>query len=316
MGHMTVTREELERAIDEIRAQTADPRAGLYGPGSMAWTIDRELTLFLAGGRAALLQLAHPFVAHAVDQHSATRTDPLGRFQRTFQHVYAMTFGDLEHAIASARRIHAVHRRIYGTIDTAVGPFEAGSRYEANDESALFWVHATLVDSAARVFEAVVRPLTSDERERYLRESHRFARLFGIPAALLPPSWDAFTAYNERMWSDLRVSEPAREIAHFLLHPPMPWLAPIAGWYRVMTAGLMPPPLRAPFELAFGTREQRLFKASLATLRATHGALPARLRHAPAYTRALRRVAGDAPPSRLDRWVEGWLERALTASAR
>src|SRR5258706_10449611 len=91
--HMTVTRADLESHIEHLRAEVKDPKAGIYGPGSISWTIGKEAILFLGGGRAALLQLAHPAVAHAVDQHSATRNDPLGPFQRTFDNVFAMVSG-------------------------------------------------------------------------------------------------------------------------------------------------------------------------------------------------------------------------------
>src|SRR6185369_14287653 len=114
---------DLERHIERLRAEVTDPCAGIYGPGSMAWTIYKEAVLFVAGGKAALLQLAHPAVAHAVDQHSATRHDPLGRFQRTFDNVWAMVFGDLDSAIGHARRVHAIHSRIAGEIREDVGAF-------------------------------------------------------------------------------------------------------------------------------------------------------------------------------------------------
>src|SRR5688572_13970008 len=89
-----VTRDQLEESLAELRAQVADPRAGILGPDSIAWRIGSDLGLFLGGGRAVLLQLAHPAVAYAIDQHSHTRTDVAGRFQRTFRNVFAMVFGD------------------------------------------------------------------------------------------------------------------------------------------------------------------------------------------------------------------------------
>ena len=135
---MRVTRQHLEATLAELRREVSDPRLGLWGPGTISWRINRELMVFLAGGRAALLQLAHPFVAHAVDQHSATRHDPLGRFERTFRHVFAMSFGDLDHAIASARRVHAIHERIFGEVPETVGAITAGTPYRANDHDAPF----------------------------------------------------------------------------------------------------------------------------------------------------------------------------------
>ena len=77
---MTVSRSDLERLLERLRRGTRDPRAGVFGPDSMLWHVNRESIAFMGGGRAALLQLAHPYVAHAIEQHSNTRTDLLGRF--------------------------------------------------------------------------------------------------------------------------------------------------------------------------------------------------------------------------------------------
>lgn len=155
---MAVARDDLEAMLGELRAEVTDPRAGLYGPASVSWRVNREAVILLGGGRAALLQLAHPFVAHAIDQHSATRADPIGRFRRTFQHVFAMVFGDLEHAEEHARRVFTIHERIRGAIGEHVGRYGRGDRYLANDEAALFWVQATLVDTALLVYEEFVSP--------------------------------------------------------------------------------------------------------------------------------------------------------------
>jgi uncharacterized protein (DUF2236 family) len=308
---MSVSRADLEQLVAELRAEVEDPRAGIFGPGSVNWKIGREAICFLAGGRAALLQLAHPFVAHAVDQHSHTRTDPLGRFVRTFANVFAMVFGDLDHAIASARRVHAVHERVTGTIPEAIGDLAAGSAYLANDEAALLWVHATLIDGALTAYELVLGRLPEAERARYYEECRRFGALFGIPAAAHPPTLAAFEAYNARMFARLRVAAPAREMAGFLLHPRAPHLRPAFAWYRVVTAGLLPAPVRAQYGLSFGRAERALFATSLASLRRIYPRLPAAVRQAPAYRDAVRRLAGlpgrDPTGERLERWILGAL---------
>src|SRR3954465_5488285 len=100
---MTVTTDDFEARIAEVVRNVRDPRAGIYGPASISWRVNREAVIMLGGGRAALLQLAHPYVAYAVDQHSKTRNDPIGRFKRTFENVFAMVFGDLDSAVACAR---------------------------------------------------------------------------------------------------------------------------------------------------------------------------------------------------------------------
>ena len=61
--------------------------AGLFGPGSLTWRVNREGVLLLGGGRALLLQVAHPLVAAGVAQHSNYREDPFGRLYRTLDTV-------------------------------------------------------------------------------------------------------------------------------------------------------------------------------------------------------------------------------------
>src|SRR5689334_924314 len=109
-----VSRTQLERRVADACAQVSDPNAGLFGPGSKMWEINREAIIFLGAGRAALLQLAHPWVAYGVEHHSLTRTDPCGRFQRTFKHVFAMTYGDLDAVKKAAYDVHAIHNHIVG----------------------------------------------------------------------------------------------------------------------------------------------------------------------------------------------------------
>ncbi len=303
---MTVSREDLEAMIGALRSEVSDPRAGMYGPGSVSWRVNREAVILLGGGRAALLQLAHPFVAHAIDQHSATQSDPIGRFRRTFQNVFAMVFGDLDHAIDSARRVHAVHQKIRGAIDQHVGPFARGDRYQANDEDALFWVHATLVDTALSIYSLVLGPLGAEEEERYYQESRRFARLFGIPDDVMPDDRAGFSRYMERMLGSgiITVSRPALEMRRFLFQPPRKVHTPLAAWYRTFTTGLMPPSLRAPFELPFGPLERSIYRSSLPALRLAHRALPRRLRYFPDYVEAERRVRGREPRDRVGRALE------------
>ena len=47
------------------------PDHGLFGPESVTWRVNRESVLLLGGGRALLLQVAHPSVAAGVAQGGA-----------------------------------------------------------------------------------------------------------------------------------------------------------------------------------------------------------------------------------------------------
>src|SRR5215472_2712353 len=104
-----VSRADSETLLTAIGRATPDPRAGIFGPQSMSWRIHRESALFLGAARAMLLQLAHPWVATAIEQHSSVMTRPIARFHNTFRIMFAMLFGSLHQAVAASRHLHTVH---------------------------------------------------------------------------------------------------------------------------------------------------------------------------------------------------------------
>jgi len=297
-----VTRESLRRELDSLRQPGLEPRAGFFGPDSALWTLGRESVAFLGAGRAALLQLAHPWVAHAIDQHSRTRNDPLGRLRATFRFVLTMAFGSTEQAVDAAWTVHAIHRRVTGRLpDDALRGRRGSRHYMANEVDAMVWVHATLAETSVLLHELVLGPLDDGFKAAYYRDSKRFARLFGIPDEALPPDWAAFMRYNERMWGSpvLSVDAVARELGDFLfrVHPA---LSPLLARYRLFTAMLMPPRLRRAFELPPDTpANRRRYRRMLWGLRKTWPRLPARLQYLPVYFEALRRIQGRSGPDRL-----------------
>jgi uncharacterized protein (DUF2236 family) len=101
--------EALERELNLVRSAAAGSLAGIFGPRSMTWRVNREAAIFLGAGRALLLQLAHPWIAAAIEQHSDTFANPIGRFHRTFSTVFTMVFGTLEQSLAAARLLHRRH---------------------------------------------------------------------------------------------------------------------------------------------------------------------------------------------------------------
>jgi uncharacterized protein (DUF2236 family) len=298
----TVSIEDLEKELAGVRAGTADSVAGIFGPRSLTWQIDREAVVFLGAGRALLLQLAHPWVAAAIEQHSHAFADPIGRFHRTFGVVFAMVFGDLAESLTAARHLHRRHATITGTLPSAAGPFAAGSTYFANSVPALRWVWATLIDTALLAYELALPPLSPDERNQYYLESRFFAAFFGIPQACLPPNWTSFSAYvDDMVHSDtLTVTPTARTLAHRLLDGRDVWF-PIPASYKALTARMMPPALRDAFGLPFDEAEQRAAGRLVAWLKRVHPLLPARLRSVGPYHEARGRVAGKVRPDHLTR---------------
>jgi uncharacterized protein (DUF2236 family) len=307
----SVTEADLARELSMVRTAAAGRPGGVFGPGSMVWRIDRGAAVFLGAGRALLLQLAHPWVAAAIAEHSRTLRDPIGRFHRTFGVVFTMVFGTTDEAIDAARRLYRRHSAITGILDESAGAFPAGSPYQANDIAALRWVFATLADSAIVAFELVNPPLSAAERERYYSEFPLFAAFFGIPKTALPPSWPAFADYCEQMAGSnvLAVGSAAQTIAAALFAGAGTWLrSPF--WYRALTAGLLPERLRDDFGLPYGPAEQRAAGRALAVLRFLYPRIPARLRYVAPYHEACARLAGRPQPAALTRLLNRfWIGR-------
>ena len=90
---------------------------GLYPEDSITRRVNRENVLLLGGGRALLMQLAHPKVAAGVDEHSDFRTHPVRRLRRTVRMTMAIVFGDLKTAEAAAQSVNRVHGRVRGEKD-------------------------------------------------------------------------------------------------------------------------------------------------------------------------------------------------------
>lgn len=302
-----VSESDLEAALDLVRARAAGSVEGIFGPASITWRIDREAIIFLGAGRALLLQLAHPWVAAAVAEHSRTFDDPIGRFHRTFDVVFTMVFGSLDKAIAAARRLHQRHGTIVGRLPEAIGPFESGSSYRANEVAALRWVHATLVETAVIVHDMILPPFSVEERELYWAESRLFGALFGLTSADLPADWKSFAAYTAAMMQSdtLSVSTAAREVAGQIFAGGRPWLRP-PRWYRVLSAQLLPDRLRAGFGFAFDEGDKKAAERALARIRRIYPKIPPRLRYVGPYQEAQGRLQGKP---HLD-WATRCLNRA------
>jgi uncharacterized protein (DUF2236 family) len=243
---------------------------GLFAPDSVTWRINREAVLMLGGGRALLMQLAHPSVAAGVAEHSDFRQRPVHRLKRTLDLTLALTFGTRREALDAVRQINLVHQGVHG----------AG--YSAADPRLLLWVQATLIDSAVASYRAFVGPLPAADEEAYFQEGKLIGGLLGLARARYPASLGHFRRYVEEMLEgdELRVDARARELAGAVLRPPLP-LVPVAAYrpLEVVTAGLLPARLRADYGLRWGAAERTAFQAMRGCVRPLVGLLPSRLRY-------------------------------------
>jgi uncharacterized protein (DUF2236 family) len=267
------------------------PDHGLFGPESVTWRVNRESVLLLGGGRALLLQVAHPSVGAGVEQHSGYREDPWGRLWRTLDVTGRIVFGDDATSAAASRRLQHVHRFVRGTV---VAGRTAGARYDATDHDLLLWVWATLVEGALLMYTRYVRPLPVAGVEAYYAEQKRFLAACGAPAAVAPETYADFTAWFDRMLDEvLEVTPAARDVADAVLHPrdlPLPLRHVFEQSVGLVTTGLLPPQTRAAYGLDWSPTRERVLGASTAFVRRVLPALPSLLREMPSARAAGRRL--------------------------
>jgi uncharacterized protein (DUF2236 family) len=259
-----LTGPDLERLRAALQRNRVDPRRSLYGPGSVTWRVNREAVLLLGGGRALLMQVAHPLVAAGVAAHSHFEQEPLTRLWRTLQLSLTTVFGDAASALRAVQTIERVHDRVHGRLAASAGPFKKGTPYNAHDPRLLFWVHATLVASALLVYEQFVAPLSGAERRTYYEESKIGARLFRIPARHIPRTLGDFEEYLAAMVNGdvLAVSADSRKIAASILSPPLPiGLRQAFQSASLFTIGLLPAPLRERYGFEWSPGRETVIRA-------------------------------------------------------
>jgi uncharacterized protein (DUF2236 family) len=233
-------------------------RPGLFEDDSITRRVNRENILLLGGGRALLMQLAHPKVAAGVHEHSDFRSHPIRRLRRTIRMTMAIVFGDRETALGAARAVNQVHAKVRGT------------GYRALDPDLLLWVHATLADTALVTYETFVQRLEAREREEFYGEFKLLGELLGIPRERFPDKYADFEAYLDQMMSidgPVRVDGRALELAARIMRPPLRLLpGPAMLPLNVVTTGLLPRGLREQYRLPWGPGEQRMYRLTVTVL--------------------------------------------------
>ena len=254
---------------------------GLCGPDSISWEVIGEVTAFVGGIRALLIQAAHPEVVAGVEDHSRYQSDPLGRLTRTSLYVTETTYGAMPEVEQAVDLVRRAHRPVEGTS-------ERGRPYTADTPELAAWVHNALTDSFLVAFQTYgPRRLSTEEADRFVVEQTRIGAL--LDADPMPT-----TAAGLSQW--------------IATHPA---LAPTVGQGNAIDF-LTDPPLTLPVKLGY----KALLSAAVETvperLRTIIGveadgdivghrairALRWALGSSPAWHISLIRTGADIPPGR------------------
>ena len=225
----------------------------LFPPGSPIRTVWGHPAVLLGGGRALLLQIAHPGVARGVLEHSDFADDPFGRLQRTLAAIDRVVWGSRDEAEETAARLRSRHELV------------RGEGYDATDPALVLWVHATLVDTALRMHAQWVGPVPAPLADAFYGEAVQVGELFGAPRAVQPPDLVAFRAYMRAMVDELgpAIDDEQRRLAHRVLHPSVPIAAdPLVLVGRLLTVGQLPRPVRDGFRLHWDLPREAALQAT------------------------------------------------------
>lgn len=264
----------------KVAAYTAPMAEGLFPDDSMIRRLGGEGILLAGGGRALLMQLAHPKVAQGVAEHSDFGTDPLERLKGTLEYVVTVVFGTEDEVRLISRIVHGMHKKV------------TGPGYAANDPELLTWVNATLFDTATRLADDVLGPFSEERKEEHYQQFKVLAESIGCPPGAQPETLADFRDYWDRTVATLEITPDAREQAAKVLRPErLNLLAPALPLARFVTVGLLPERIREGYGYTWDARRQRVLDGGMALTRLVYPRIPRRLREAPKdfYLRSMRR---------------------------
>ena len=239
---------------------------GLFGPRSVTWRVVGDVSTFIGGIRALLIQAAHPEVVAGVVDHSVYESDPLGRLSRTSAYVTATSYGAMPEVHAALQRVRIAHVGVEG-VSHRTRPYSAsGATYAA-------WVHNVLADSFLTGYE-VFGPgeITDADSDRYVQEQANLGVL--VRAGDLPETRSDLSRWISQH-PDVDSSPGMVQTVAFLRNPPLP--PTVLPAYRIL------------FQAAASTVPSRI--AQILDIRRYAWSLPS----GNALTKALRWSLGASP---------------------
>jgi len=192
---------------------------GYFGPNSMMWKINKEITVLFGGARALLMHAAHPLIAAGARQTSFYQRDPWKRLIRTLSLQNSVTFGTKNEADDSATRINRLHEVINGE-DPITGGY-----YDALDHEQLLWVHACLQLSSIYFYEKTVKKLSEDEKNLYHKENMFAAKLVLVDIENMPQTHEDLKKWvtNKSKKTDyLQFTDVAKDVQEIISGGPVP----------------------------------------------------------------------------------------------
>ena len=228
----------------------SDP--GYFGPNSMMWKVNKEITVLFGGARALLMHAAHPLIAAGARQTSFYQRDPWKRLIRTLSLQNSVTFGTKEEADESADRINRLHEVIKGQDEIS------GGTYDALDHEQLLWVHACLQISSIYFYEKTVKKLSDDEKNQYHKENMKAADLVLVDTSIMPKTHKELKNWvieKSREKDYLLFTDVAKDVQDIIAGGPVPThIKPIWPFIAFTAFNTLP----KEFKILYGIKESKI----------------------------------------------------------
>ena len=237
---------------------------------------------FTYGQRALLMQATHPLAFAGLMANTHGLEAPFKRLAHTAEIMERVYFGTRAEADRTTEIVRRMHSKVRGRLREPAGRWRAGSKYAADDPEFLLWILVWLADSAQAAYEAFVRNLDPQERERFWQDYRTVGELFGLARDDSPADYPAYRAYVEERLAgdDLFVTEQAREIGRKVAFElPVPAVRrPALEAVNLVVLGLLPPRVRDLYGLPWDGAREAAFRGLCASLKLSARVTPARIR--------------------------------------
>ena len=245
---------------------------GHFGPNSMMWKVNKEITVLFGGARALLMHAAHPLIAAGARQTSFYQRDPWKRLIRTLSLQNSVTFGTIEEANDSATRINRLHEVIKGKDEVT------GLTYDALDHEQLLWVHACLQLSSIYFYEQTVKKLTESEKNEYHIENMLAAKLVLVDVSKMPQTHKELKEWvitKSRENSYLVYTDVAKDVKDIISGGPVPkHIKPIWPFISFTAFNTLPEEFKKIYGIKTTNFKSLILKFNLLFLKFTRPFLP------------------------------------------
>ena len=267
----------------------ADP--GYFGPDSMMWKVNKEITVLFGGARALLMHAAHPLIAAGARQTSFYQRDPWKRLIRTLSLQNSVTFGTKKEADESAHRINKLHEVIKGRDEVT------GGSYDALDQEQLLWVHACLQISSIYFYEKTVKKLTDVEKDKYHTENMLSAELVLVATKKIPQTHQDLIDWVKNKSKEknyLMLTDVAEDVKNIISKGPVPiHIKPIWPFISFTAFNTLPREFKAIYGIEDSRYKELLVSFNLRLLKLTRPLLPPFFRLIPPARWAKQRINKD-----------------------